>query len=158
MQAHLEHVGYSIRSPRRNILHEVWISTPKASRVALIGPSGSGKTTLLNLIGGLLKPSTGSITWSDQLGRVAQRDATRKVSWIFQHPPIVPGRHAIDNVLMGRPTSAQFSRRARKESAREMLERVGIAPTTVAVTLRRRATARRNCPDHVLAAPTRAGR
>jgi len=43
------------------VLEKLDLELPRGDFVALMGPSGSGKTTLLNLLGGLDRPSTGSI-------------------------------------------------------------------------------------------------
>jgi branched-chain amino acid transport system ATP-binding protein len=43
------------------VLHRVSFAVAEGEIVALIGPNGAGKTTLFNLIGGLLRPSAGSI-------------------------------------------------------------------------------------------------
>ena len=43
------------------VLEKLDLDLPRGDFVALMGPSGSGKTTLLNLIGGLDRPTTGSI-------------------------------------------------------------------------------------------------
>jgi putative ABC transport system ATP-binding protein len=44
-----------------HVLHELDLDIPKGDFLALMGPSGSGKSTLLNLIGGLDRPSSGTI-------------------------------------------------------------------------------------------------
>ena len=49
-----------------DVLQNLSLDIPKGEFVALMGPSGSGKTTLLNLIGGLDKPTSGSITVAGQ--------------------------------------------------------------------------------------------
>jgi putative ABC transport system ATP-binding protein len=44
-----------------HVLHQLDLDIPKGDFLALMGPSGSGKSTLLNLIGGLDRPSSGTI-------------------------------------------------------------------------------------------------
>jgi len=44
-----------------HVLHRVSFAVAEGEIVALIGPNGAGKTTLFNLIGGLLRPSAGSL-------------------------------------------------------------------------------------------------
>ena len=44
------------------VLHHIDLDVAEGAFLALMGPSGSGKTTLLNLIGGLDRPSGGTIS------------------------------------------------------------------------------------------------
>jgi putative ABC transport system ATP-binding protein len=70
-------------------LHGVDLDIGRGEFVALMGPSGSGKTTLLNLIGGLDRPTAGSLTVDgqriDQLGGGAlARWRAASVGFVFQ--------------------------------------------------------------------------
>jgi len=55
------HKYFTRGSERIDVLQGVNVDIPKGDFLALMGPSGSGKTTLLNLMGGLDRPSAGSI-------------------------------------------------------------------------------------------------
>ena len=55
------HKYYTRGSERIDVLKGVNLEIPQGDFLALMGPSGSGKTTLLNMMGGLDKPSSGSI-------------------------------------------------------------------------------------------------
>jgi putative ABC transport system ATP-binding protein len=55
------HKNYTRGSERIDVLQGVNLEIPQGDFLALMGPSGSGKTTLLNLMGGLDRPSSGSI-------------------------------------------------------------------------------------------------
>src|SRR6187402_419701 len=55
------HKVYHRGSERIDVLKGVNLDIPQGDFLALMGPSGSGKTTLLNMMGGLDKPSSGSI-------------------------------------------------------------------------------------------------
>lgn len=72
---------------------------------AIIGRSGSGKTTLLNVMGGLLKPTSGSVTVDgvditrlDEPGLVEYR--RKKVGLVFQHFNLIPSLNALENVML----------------------------------------------------------
>ena len=47
------------------VLHNLDLQIPASDFIAIMGPSGSGKTTLLNLLGGLDKPSSGTVQVGD---------------------------------------------------------------------------------------------
>ncbi|MET0850051.1 MAG: ABC transporter ATP-binding protein [Candidatus Rokuibacteriota bacterium] len=85
------------------VLHGVDIDIPVGDFVALMGPSGSGKTTLLNLIGGLDRPSGGSIVVDglriDQLGSgELSRWRAANVGFVFQSYNLLPVLSAQKNV------------------------------------------------------------
>jgi putative ABC transport system ATP-binding protein len=96
----------------------------------LSGPSGSGKTTLLSLIGGLDRPTAGTITVDGE--EISAMPAARladlrlhKIGFVFQTYSLVPVLSAEENVefvlrLLGRPAGERVGR------AREILEEVGL--------------------------------
>ena len=57
-------------TPDRKVLENVNILAPAGEAIALIGPSGEGKSTLMRLLLGLITPDTGSLTLTDEAGRV----------------------------------------------------------------------------------------
>ena len=61
VRIHDVHKYFTRGSERIDVLQGVNLDIPQGDFLALMGPSGSGKTTLLNLMGGLDKPSAGSI-------------------------------------------------------------------------------------------------
>lgn len=104
-----------------HVLHALDLEIPKGEFLALMGPSGSGKSTLLNLIGGLDRPTAGSIevagqridTMSDaQLGRWR----ANHVGFVFQMYNLLPVLSAQRNVelplLLTKLSSAERRKRA----------------------------------------------
>jgi putative ABC transport system ATP-binding protein len=98
--------------------------------VCLMGPSGSGKTTLLNIIGGLDRPTKGTV-------ELAGRDTSRitesqfaalrhdSIGYIFQSYNLIPFLSAVENVelpLMFEP----YDRKALRQRAVELLNLVGL--------------------------------
>jgi putative ABC transport system ATP-binding protein len=98
--------------------------------VAIMGPSGSGKSTLLNLIAGLDRPSTGTVTVAgrriDALGESAlARFRARHIGIIFQFFNLLDDLTVEDNVLLPAQL-AGASRRQARARAGELLARMGI--------------------------------
>ncbi|WP_448956540.1 ABC transporter ATP-binding protein [Labrys neptuniae] len=66
------------------------------ARIGLVGPSGSGKSTLLHILGGLDKPTRGSIGWPGL--DHATRLRPRGIGLVFQSPSLFPALTAVENV------------------------------------------------------------
>jgi putative ABC transport system ATP-binding protein len=85
------------------VLEALDLEIAKGDFLALMGPSGSGKTTLLNLIGGLDRPTGGSVSVGgeriDELssGKLAQW-RSRNVGFVFQFYNLLPMLSAEGNV------------------------------------------------------------
>lgn len=98
--------------------------------VALVGPSGSGKSTLLNLLGGLDRPTSGTLTVAgqrlDQMKNAAAavyRQST--VGMIFQSFNLLPHLTAEQNVMLPAILAGQ-TRKAAQQRATELFDRVGL--------------------------------
>jgi putative ABC transport system ATP-binding protein len=96
-----------------------------------MGPSGSGKSTLLNLVAGLDKPTSGTVTVArqrvDSLSETRMaRFRRRHIGMIFQFFNLLDDLTVADNVLL--PAQLAGVRRARaRAQAGGLLERLGIA-------------------------------
>ena len=111
-------------------LADVTMSVANGEVAAIMGPSGSGKSTLLNLIAGLDKPTSGTVTVAgqriDALGESAlARFRARHVGIIFQFFNLLDDLTVEDNVLLPAQLAGASRRRARARAA-ELLARLGI--------------------------------
>lgn len=99
--------------------------------VCLMGPSGSGKSTLLNIIGGLDRPTKGTVTINGtDTGTLTESQFASlrhdTVGFIFQSYNLIPFLSAVENVelpLMFEP----FDRKALRTRALDLLEMVGLS-------------------------------
>ena len=99
--------------------------------MALMGPSGSGKSTLLNLVAGLDRPTSGSVTVVGQdLGNTSEGDLakwrSRHIGFIFQLYNLIPVLTAYENVELPL-TLTRLSGRERDEHVRAALDVVGLS-------------------------------
>ncbi len=111
-------------------LADVTMNVADGEVAAIMGPSGSGKSTLLNLIAGLDRPTTGTVTVAgmriDALGEGAlARFRARHVGIIFQFFNLLDDLTVADNVLLPAQLAGASRRRARAR-AEELLARLGI--------------------------------
>jgi NitT/TauT family transport system ATP-binding protein len=88
--------------------------------VCIVGPSGCGKTTLLKILAGLLRPTTGSVTYSNSKDSHRPRNAM-----VFQDQGLFPWMTVLDNVAFGLEMQ-KVNRHTRQAQAREFLGRVGL--------------------------------
>jgi putative ABC transport system ATP-binding protein len=112
-------------------LADVSMSVAAGEVAAIMGPSGSGKSTLLNLIAGLDKPTSGTVTVAgeriDALGEGAlAKFRARHVGIIFQFFNLLDDLTVEDNVLLPAQLAGASRKRARARAG-ELLDRMGIA-------------------------------
>jgi putative ABC transport system ATP-binding protein len=99
--------------------------------IAVIGPSGSGKSTLLHMLGGLDRPTSGSIAVDGDALEALDETALaeyrrRRVGFIFQSFHLLASLTAEENIAFPL-VFARVPVRLRAARARELLERVGLA-------------------------------
>jgi putative ABC transport system ATP-binding protein len=111
-----------------HVLSELSLQVPAGEFLALMGPSGSGKSTLLNLIGGLDRPTKGTVTVAgDRIDALSDRALAawraRHIGFVFQLYNLMPVLTAERNVelpLLLTPLS-KAERRKHVETALAMV-------------------------------------
>jgi putative ABC transport system ATP-binding protein len=121
---------YTMGEETVKALDGVDLEIRRGEYVSIVGPSGSGKTTLFNLIGGLDKPTEGSV-FIDGVD-ISQLDAyelawlrCRKIGYIFQNFNLIQVLTALENVAL--PTVfAGVPREEGLKKAEKLLGSVGL--------------------------------
>ena len=131
--ARLEGVSrtYQKGKEKVEVLHNLDLSIPAGDFIAIMGPSGSGKTTLLNLLGGLDRPTSGTVRVGDaELTTMSNSQLSHwrstHIGFIFQFYNLLPVLTAQKNVELPLLLT-NFSGKERAERARIALDIVGLA-------------------------------
>ena len=111
-------------------LEGITLSISEGEFVALMGPSGSGKTTLLNLIAGIDRPDSGTVSVAGtDLGSLSESRLAgwraRHVGFVFQFYNLIPVLTAFENVEMPLMLT-RLSKKERREHVKVALEIVGL--------------------------------
>ena len=125
-------VGLAYATDRGSIraVDDVTIQVAAGECVAICGRSGSGKSTLLALLGGLARPTSGTVLyagrpWTELSAAEIQAARAGGIGLLWQESVLLPGLTALDNVVLpqlvaGHPRAAACARAAK------MLARVGM--------------------------------
>ena len=121
---------YQKGKERVEVLHGLDLEIPRGDFIAIMGPSGSGKTTLLNLLGGLDKPTTGTIVVGDaELSAMSNNQLSNwrstHIGFIFQFYNLLPVLTAQKNVELPLLLT-NFSGKERAKRAAIALDIVGL--------------------------------
>ena len=111
-------------------LKNVNLDVPQGEFVVVLGPSGSGKTTLLNLIGGIDKPTSGSIVVNGiEVDKLSDEELTefrrKNIGFVFQFFNLIPTLTAKENVMLTAELVGYDKEKAEKK-ALELLSLVGL--------------------------------
>jgi len=113
-----------------NVLNQLRLEVLEGQSVSIIGSSGSGKSTLMHILGGLDKPTSGSVVLMGQnLSQLGQKQLgllrNQYLGFVYQFHHLLPEFSALENVMMplliGKMKKAEAEQRAV-----EMLEKAGL--------------------------------
>jgi lipoprotein-releasing system ATP-binding protein len=113
-----------------DVLKDVSLDISAGARIAIVGSSGAGKTTFMHLLGGLDKPTSGSVTFAGKdifSYSASELDAfrNRSIGFVFQFHQLLPEFTALENVMMPALIARDPAQEARKK-ALEILSAVGL--------------------------------
>ena len=111
-------------------LDGVDLTIERGEYVAIVGESGSGKTTLMHVLGGLDKPTSGTIAvdgvrLDTASGAALARIRSEKIGFVFQGLNLIPTLDAHENVVL----AARYAGRSRAsavERAADLLRELGL--------------------------------
>ncbi|MGC5626941.1 ABC transporter ATP-binding protein [Georgenia sp. Z1344] len=118
-------LGFRYHGAEGNALTNLDLDAAPGSITALVGPSGCGKTTLLKLVGGLLRPTAGTIH-VDDVDTTTVPLAKRRVGWVPQQYALFDHLDVTGNVTFGLKAQGVPAQK-RAERVTEMLELCQIA-------------------------------
>jgi putative ABC transport system ATP-binding protein len=110
-------------------LDGVTLDINKGEFVAIVGRSGSGKTTMLDLMGLLLRPTSGHLLIDDvDTSKLGDRELARtralKVGFVFQEYNLLSGLDVLENVML--PLRYVRKDKDGRQRAMDLLDRVGL--------------------------------
>jgi len=114
------------------VLKGICMSVEKGEIVSIVGPSGAGKTTLLQIMGGLDRADSGSVSVDGiDLGGLRGPEMSRfrnlHVGFVFQFHQLFPEFTAEENVMIPALIAGRKKSEARRRAA-ELLDFLGLSP------------------------------
>ncbi|MBO3757955.1 MAG: ABC transporter ATP-binding protein [Thermoproteota archaeon] len=121
---------YVLRGGAVHALRGINLSVKRGEYIAVMGPSGSGKTTLFNMIGGLDKPTKGTVKIDNvDLSKMSAKQLawvrSRKIGYVFQTFNLIPVLTALGNVMLPMIFTG-MKKEERIKKAKELLSLVGL--------------------------------
>ena len=133
MLIHLRGLTKTYQTPAGSFtaLHDIDLQVAAGEFVALVGKSGSGKSTLLNMIGGIDRPTAGSIEVSGTSLQGLNENALaiwrgKHVGLVFQFFQLLPTLTVVENVMLPMDFSGLVPPAERRTRALSLLDQVGV--------------------------------
>ena len=114
---------------RQTIIPNLSVEIMAGEFVAITGPSGSGKSTLLYIMGGLDKPTSGTLwldgeTINDKSEKEMNQIRNEKIGFIYQFHFLLPEFNAVENVSMPMMINGRRNRKEIRDRAKMLLDLV----------------------------------
>lgn len=103
------------------VLKSINLKIYEGEILALLGPSGSGKSTLLRIISGLIKPTSGEISFQN----TPVTGPTEGISMVFQNFALLPWLTVLGNVELGLEAKG-VEKRTRRKLALKAIDTIGL--------------------------------
>lgn len=112
-------------------LDDVSLTVQAGEFLAVVGPSGSGKSSLLAVLGGLRRPSSGTvIVGGTDITALSPEALTRvrrdRIGFVFQQSNLVPSLNALDQLLLVADLRGRLAGRTERQKALDLLREVGM--------------------------------
>ena len=115
----------SFEAGGRRLIEEITLTFEAGPRTLILGPNGAGKSLLLRLCHGLLRPTTGRVTWRGPGAALGPGGPTWRQAMVFQRP-VMLRRSVAANVAYALSVNG-VRWKDRRALVGEALERVGLA-------------------------------
>jgi NitT/TauT family transport system ATP-binding protein len=117
---------YNVKQDELVVLEDINMEIKERELICIMGPTGCGKSTLLKILGGIEKPTLGTITLRDQtFSNGIPREHLRDLGFVFQLDNLLPWREVWRNLTL--PLEVfKLKGPAWKSRVDEMLEIVGL--------------------------------
>lgn len=123
---------YRLGSNALAVLQDVTLGIAKGEIIGIIGPSGAGKSTLINLLGGLDKPTHGSVALEGKdIATISERERAHirneRFGFVFQFYHLLAELNTLENVMLPLMIKNRMPKKIMKEKASAILERCGLS-------------------------------
>jgi phospholipid/cholesterol/gamma-HCH transport system ATP-binding protein len=123
-----------VRFGRQHVLRDISLDVPQGQSIAIIGESGCGKTVLLKTLIGLIRPTSGSVTFDDQrLDKLSDQDLAQertRFGFVFQNSALFDSMTVAENITFPLRQHRSDQKQSHNEEMNARLAEVGL-PTSV---------------------------
>jgi putative ABC transport system ATP-binding protein len=131
---HLQSLSKTYETPAGafEALQNIDLDIDAGEFVVIVGKSGSGKSTLLNMVGGIDRPSSGSLTVGGaDIASLTHNELAmwrgRTVGFVFQFFQLLPTLTVAENVMLPMDFCGMLPGNQRRKRAMELLDRVAVS-------------------------------